>query len=179
MRFPRSVRAGAVAALLTAATIVAGFGSTIPEAAAQTTVENPSGLPVPRFVSLRSNEVNLRTGPGLTHPIEWVYQRKGLPVMVIGEFDTWRQIRDHEGAEGWVHQSMIDGERSFMIVGDQAIGHLTPQPEAKAAVRMQPGVIGRLIECDETDWCLVSVQGYRGWVERRQIWGSLDGEVFR
>jgi SH3-like domain-containing protein len=66
-----------------------------------------------------------------------------------------------------------------MIVGEQAVGHLTPQAESKAAVRMQPGVVGRLIECDATDWCLVSVQGYRGWVERREIWGSLAGEVFR
>ncbi|MEX0808477.1 MAG: SH3 domain-containing protein [Dongiaceae bacterium] len=179
MQFPRLVRGMAMTALcvaIMALGLVAAGGS---GASAQNTVENPSGLPVPRFVSLRSNEVNLRTGPGLTHPIEWVYQRKGLPVLVIGEFDTWRQIRDYEGTEGWVHQSMIDGERSFMVIDAQRAAHLTPQPEAKVAVRMDPGVIGQLLECDATNWCLVSVQGYRGWVERGEIWGSLDGEVFR
>jgi SH3-like domain-containing protein len=179
MRFIRPVRGFAILAILAASVAPIGPVPAIPVAYAQNTVENPSGLPVPRFVSLRSNEVNLRTGPGLTHPIEWVYQRKGLPVLVIGEFDTWRQIRDHEGSEGWVHQSMIDGERSFIVLDGQRVARLTPQLEAKAAVRLQPGVVGRLLQCDANDWCLVNAQGYRGWVERGEIWGSLDGEVFR
>jgi SH3-like domain-containing protein len=145
---------------------------------AETAIDNPSGLPVPRFVSLRSDEVNLRTGPGLNYPIEWVYQRRGLPVEVIDEFDTWRQIRDFEGTEGWVHQSMIDGQRTFLIVNDEQKIVMTPEDHAKTAARLQKGVVGEIQECDASGWCLVSVKGYRGWIRHADFWGSLDGEVF-
>jgi SH3-like domain-containing protein len=148
------------------------------DAVAQTSIDNPSGLPVPRFVSLRSDEVNLRTGPGLTYPIDWVYKRKELPVEVIDEFDTWRQIRDFEGTEGWVHQSMIDGKRTFMILGEQRVITLIPEEHAKSAARLQPGVIGEIQECLESGWCLVSAKGYRGWIKRELLWGTLEGEVF-
>lgn len=147
-------------------------------ARAQTAIDNPSGLPVPRFVSLRSDEVNLRTGPGLNYPIDWVYKRKGLPVEVIDEFDTWRQIRDFEGTEGWVHQSMIDGERTFLILNEEQPILLTPEDEGKSAARLQRGVIGDVQECNETGWCLVSVKGYRGWIRRENFFGVLEGEVF-
>src|SRR5579872_1021736 len=76
---------------------------------------NTSGLPVPRFVSLKSDEVNVRTGPGTRYPIQWVYRRAGLPVEVIEEYDVWRKIRDSEGTAGWVHKTMIDGKRNIMI----------------------------------------------------------------
>ena len=145
---------------------------------AETAIDNPSGLPVPRFVSLRSDEVNLRTGPGLNYPIEWVYQRRGLPVEVIDEFDTWRQIRDFEGTEGWVHQSMIDGQRTFLITNDEQPIVMTPEDHAKTAARLQKGVVGEIQECDANGWCLVSVKGYRGWIKHADFWGSLDGEVF-
>src|SRR5438067_115081 len=74
-----------------------------------------SGLPVPRFVSLKADETNVRTGPGTRYPISWVYHRQGMPVEVIEEFDVWRKIRDSEGTTGWVHRTMLDGKRSVMI----------------------------------------------------------------
>lgn len=145
---------------------------------AQTAVDNPSGLPVPRFVSLRSDEVNLRTGPGLNYPIDWVYKRKGLPVEVIDEFDTWRQIRDFEGTEGWVHQSMIDGKRTFLITNDVQPIVFTPEEGAKYAARLQRGVIGEIQECEASGWCLVSTHGYRGWIRPADFYGVHEGEVF-
>ena len=77
-----------------------------------------SGLTLPRFVSLRASEVNMRTGPGTRYPIAWVYKQRNLPVEIVDEFDTWRRIRDWEGSEGWVHQSMLHGRRSIMVVED-------------------------------------------------------------
>ncbi|HEC14175.1 MAG TPA: hypothetical protein ENI72_00310, partial [Rhodospirillales bacterium] len=84
---------------------------------AATAVEKGSGLPLPRFVSLRVNEVNMRTGPGVQYPIEWVYSRQYLPMEVIAEYSTWRKVRDWQGGQGWVHQSMLGGRRSFIVTG--------------------------------------------------------------
>jgi SH3-like domain-containing protein len=165
-----------VASLVVALACLAGLPDR--PAHAETAIDNPSGLPVPRFVSLRSDEVNLRTGPGLNYPIEWVYQRRGLPVEVIDEFDTWRQIRDFEGTEGWVHQSMIDGQRTFLITNEVQPIVMTPEEHAKSAARLQKGVVGEIQECEASGWCLVSVKGYRGWIKHSDFWGSLDGETF-
>src|SRR5919204_606278 len=74
-----------------------------------------SGLPLPRFASLRSDEVNVRTGPGTRYPVDWVFKRKGMPVEIVAEFENWRKIRDWQGASGWVHQSLLTGKRSFII----------------------------------------------------------------
>lgn len=169
-----------VASLFVTVACLAGLsaGPGHAQTATETAIDNPSGLPVPRFVSLRSDEVNLRTGPGLNYPIEWVYQRRGLPVEVIDEFDTWRQIRDFEGTEGWVHQSMIDGQRTFLITNDEQPIVMTPEDQAKTAARLQKGVVGEIQECDANGWCLVSVKGYRGWIKHADFWGSLDGEIF-
>ena len=147
-------------------------------AAETTTAANPSGLPIPRFVSLRSNEVNLRTGPGLTYPIDWIYQRTGMPVEVIEEFDTWRKIRDWEGTEGWVHQIMLDGKRTFVVIGTEIQWmRLAPENDARPAARLSAGVVGDLMECGPV-WCRATVQGYHGWIERDRIFGVLPNETF-
>lgn len=147
-------------------------------AAAETAGANPSGLPIPRFVSLRSGEVNLRTGPGLTYPIEWIYQRKNMPVEVVEEFDTWRKIRDWEGSEGWVHQSMLDGRRTFLVTAPAVyVMRLAPDNTAHPAARLSPGVVGELLECGPV-WCRADAQGYRGWIERSAIFGALPDETF-
>src|SRR5919108_2081271 len=111
-----------------------------------------TSLPIPRFVSLRSNEVNLRTGPGTTYPVEWVYVRRGLPVEVIAEFDVWRRIRDWQNTVGWVHQSMLDGKRTALIVGSDRGLLQEPTDTAPLVARLAPGVIARLLECDGP-WC--------------------------
>ncbi len=135
-----------------------------------------SGLPVPRFVSLRSGEINLRTGPGTGYPVDWVYTRRGMPVEVIAEFETWRRIRDWQGTLGWVHQSMLDGRRTALVVGEVQTLRRRPAPDAPAVARVEPGVVGELLEC-EVRWCRIEVKGYRGWLLRDQFWGAYPAET--
>ncbi len=132
-------------------------------------------LPLPRFVSLRSNEVNLRTGPGTTYPVDWVFVRRGLPVEVIAEFDVWRKIRDWQGTVGWVHQSMLDGRRMARITGVERELRSEPAEAGSVVVRLAPGVIGRLLECDAA-WCEIDAEGYRGWLKRDEFWGTYPDE---
>ncbi len=135
-----------------------------------------TGLPVPRFVSLRAGEVNVRSGPGVRYPIDWVFVRKDMPVEVIGEYETWRKIRDITGTSGWVHQSMLSGHRTIMISGDVGELHRDASVEAPVVARSEPGVVGDLLTCAE-DWCQVQVTGgHRGWVERSKLWGVYPEE---
>src|SRR5437660_12925684 len=82
-----------------------------------------SGRPLPRFASLRSDEVNVRTGPGTRYPVDWVFKRKGMPVEIVAEYENWRKIRDWQGASGWVHQSLLTGKRGFIIAAKPASLH--------------------------------------------------------
>jgi SH3-like domain-containing protein len=164
-------RSGLIVVLLLMA--VALSGADRPATAQGVGIE--TNLPIPRFVSLRSNEVNLRTGPGTTYPVEWVYVRRGLPVEVIAEFDVWRRIRDWQNTVGWVHQSMLDGRRTALIVGGDRSLLREPADSAPLVARLAPGVIARLIECDGL-WCRIEAQGYRGWLKRDEFWGSYPKE---
>ncbi|HET8727322.1 MAG TPA: SH3 domain-containing protein [Alphaproteobacteria bacterium] len=142
-----------------------------------------SGLPVPRFVTLGSDEINVRTGPGSRYPVDWVFVRRNLPVEIVAEFDTWRRIRDVEGTEGWVHQAMLSGRRSLVVTGpDIRDLRAEPSPSAATVARAEPGVVGRLLRCPaEGDagagWCYAEIGGYRGWIARSDIWGIYPGEV--
>ncbi len=130
----------------------------------------------PHFAALRVDLVNLRTGPGERYPIEWVYQRKGLPVEVTAEFDVWRKVRDSDGTEGWVHQRMLTAVRNAEVTGGMRTLRADPRPDAAAVARAEPGVIGHLLECRGA-WCRLEVQGVKGWLERSEIWGVLPGET--
>ncbi len=134
-----------------------------------------SGLPVPRFVSLRSNEVNVRAGPGRAYPIEWVFVRAGMPVEITAEFDTWRRIRDVEGTQGWVHQSMLSGRRTLVVTKEIRTIRERPNSSSAAVAQAEPGVMGRLVSC-KGDWCEVEIQGYHGWMERTDFWGVRPDE---
>ncbi|HYD70151.1 SH3 domain-containing protein [Azospirillum sp.] len=136
-----------------------------------------TGLPLPRFVTLRSGEVNVRTGPATTYPVEWVFVRKEMPVEITQEFDTWRRIRDWEGAEGWVHQSMLSGKRTVVVMGDVRSIRREPSPAAPAVARAQPGVMGWLHKC-QGEWCQVDLKGYKGWMLRSEVWGVYANEKF-
>ena len=102
-----------------------------------------SGLPIPRFVSLRSDEVNVRTGPGTRYPVDWVFKRKGMPVEIVAEYENWRKIRDWQGASGWVHQSLLTGKRSFIIASKAAALHKTPAASAEVVAKLEPEVMRR------------------------------------
>lgn len=137
-----------------------------------------SGLPLPRFVSLRAEEVNLRTGPGVRYPIEWVVTKRELPVEIIAEFDTWRKIRDSQGTDGWVHQTMLTGRRTLIVLGP-GIKRLRRSDNDGAAplANVEPGVVGRLLQCPRNgEFCRVEVEGYQGWMRRDEFWGVYKGE---
>jgi SH3-like domain-containing protein len=147
----------------------------------QTAVETrgrSTGLPVPRFVSLASNQVNVRFGPGRQYPIHWVYTRAGLPVTITAEFDTWRKIRDWEGAEGWVHSSLLSSRRTVMIADRQRELKRTPEADARTVLRAEPYVLGELLVCEGV-WCQVEIAERRGWVQRSEVWGVLPDEIIR
>ena len=134
------------------------------------------GLPVPRFVSLRSDEVNLRVGPGEQYPIDWVLTKKGLPVEIIEERDIWRRIRDAQGSEGWVHERMVSGTRMALVTGGVRVLHARPDAASPAVAQAEAGVLARLLEC-RGSWCRIEAQGIKGWVVRDQIWGVLPDET--
>jgi SH3-like domain-containing protein len=136
-----------------------------------------SGLPLPRFVSLRSDEVNLRTGPGVRYPIDWIYSRKDLPVEVIAEFEAWRKIRDWQGSEGWVHQSMLSGRRMMVVIGNPRSLRTSDADAADPVAVLEAGVLGRLVQCPRNrDFCRVEIGQVHGWLRRDEIWGVYKGE---
>jgi SH3-like domain-containing protein len=137
-----------------------------------------ASLPVPRFVSLRSDEVNVRTGPGVRYPIDWVFVRKTMPVEVLAEVDTWRKVRSLDGTEGWVHQSMLTGRRTAIVIGSETRSlHQRNDPATPTIAELEPGVIGGLLECRDA-WCRLEVAGQKGWLPRDQLWGVLPTENF-
>lgn len=139
-----------------------------------------TGLPVPRFVTIRANKVNLRTGPGVRYPIDWEYRHAGLPVEIVGEYGTWRKVRDWQGDEGWMHQSMLSGRRSFMVRGDVGSLRETADRNARLIARLEAGVLGRIAECPATGaWCKVEVEGFAGWLERERMWGIYPDEMIQ
>jgi len=136
-----------------------------------------SGLPIPRFVTLRTDETNVRTGPGTRYPIQWVYHRIGMPVEIIEEYDLWRKIRDVEGTSGWVHKTMLDGKRSVIVKGKQPhIIRRDPEPDAKPILKVEPMVAARVMEC-QPDWCRIQIEGRKGWIEKKFLWGVYPDEV--
>ena len=135
-------------------------------------------LPVPRFVTLRSDKVNVRTGPGEQYPIDWVFTRKDMPVEIVAEFNHWHRIRDVEGTEGWVQERMVTGKRAVIVRGQQRLLRARPSGEAEIVARAEPGVIAKLIECQPA-WCRVEAGGVGGWLKRDEIWGVYPGEVIQ
>jgi len=136
-----------------------------------------SGLPLPRFVSLRAGEVNLRTGPGVQYPVEWVYRKSGLPLEVIAEYKTWRKVRDWEGSQGWVHQTMLSSKRSFIVTGGTRNIHAKSDPKSRPVASVQTGVSGQLVACPgQSEFCRVDVEGFEGWLNRADFWGILKDE---
>ncbi len=140
-------------------------------AAAQDGRLGASGLPLPRFVSLKSGEVNLRTGPGKRYPIDWIYRRRGLPVEIIDEFEDWRRVRDHDGTVGWVHRFMLVSRRTVLVTGQTRTLRRRPEPAATGLAYLEAGVIADLKDCHKA-WCLIEAQGFDGWLHRTEIFGT-------
>ena len=141
------------------------------------TEESAPPLPVPRFVTLGTDEVNVRTGPGLRYPIKFIFNKEGFPVEIIKEFDVWRQIGSRDGDEGWVHKSLLSGKRAVIITGHIQTLFKSPDNGTKPVVRLEPGVIAILDRCDN-EWCYLSVASYKGWMKRESLWGVYPDEKF-
>lgn len=134
-------------------------------------------LPLPRFVSLRSDKVYVRAGPALRYPIKWIYKRANMPVEIIQEFDNWRKIKGFDGEEGWIHQSLLSGERTVLI---KEAADLVPLREgfssqARMIARIEPQVVANIDQC-AGEWCRIETGGYRGWVQRNFLWGIYEDE---
>lgn len=135
-------------------------------------------LPVPRYVSLKSDEVNVRTGPGVQYPVEWVFRRRHMPLEVVQDFDQWRKVRDIEGAEGWVHHSVISGKRYGLITGEIRSLRRRPEPGAADVAQLEPGVIAQILEC-QGRFCRLEAGGIKGWLARSEFWGVYPNETIK
>lgn len=168
--------------LLICAALATGMVPATP-ASAQASATGPSGLPLPRFVSLKANKVNMRVGPGKDYHVEWQFTRRGLPLEILQEFDTWRKVRDSEGAEGWIQQSLLSGSRTA-IVRPWARGEkdqnarLRDKPVSRSEVvaLVEPGVVAEVKECHE-GWCLLELSGATGYLKQDELWGVYPDET--
>lgn len=151
------------------------------------------GLPVtawadgqlPRFVSVKTGEARIRSGPGTQYPIEWVLVRPDLPIEITAEFDVWRKVRDWEGVEGWVHRRTLTSRRTVMVI-DRSVVPLRAEADDRADVvaRAEPGVVGPVLRCPPpedaaTGWCYVDLDGHRGWAPRTALWGVYPDEIIQ
>jgi SH3-like domain-containing protein len=149
--------------------------------AEQVAAGTASGLPVPRFVSLKADKVNVRLGPAKDHEVAWVYSRSALPVEVIAESDNWRRIRDWEGAEGWVYHSLLSGRRTALVSpqtkGKEAPLPLHAKPDGKSYVsaQLESGVLGTVKRCGN-GWCRIAGDGFDGWIEQQRLFGVYPNE---
>jgi SH3-like domain-containing protein len=137
-----------------------------------------SGLPLPRFASLRASDVNMRTGPGTRYPIEWVLTRQGMPVEITAEYEVWRRVRDPDGDEGWVHKNALSGRRAALVTG-KGVHELRDDDndQAPLVAHLTESATGRILKC-EKDWCKLDFSGHRGWLKKSEFWGAYPGEIF-
>jgi SH3-like domain-containing protein len=161
--------------------ILAGavLGASVSTASAAKDVLTTSGLPIPRYVSLKSDHVNVRAGPTKDNDVAWVYTRSGLPVEITAEFENWRRVRDSEGAEGWVYHSLLSGRRTAVVTmkSKDELAPLYASADSSSAVtaRLQAGVIALVKKCDQ-HWCRIAGEGFDGWIEQERLWGVYADE---
>ena len=118
----------------------------------------------------------MRAGPGREFPIKWQYQRKGLPLKVVGEFDVWRKVTDHDGTTGWMHVSTLSIKRMALITDTTVKIHKSADETSRTIAVAEQGVLAELEYC-RGGWCKITTSGLTGWIFRRSLWGLLEGEV--
>jgi SH3-like domain-containing protein len=140
-----------------------------------------SGLPVPRFVSIKADRVNVRGGPDKDHDVSFIYTRVGWPVEITAEFENWRRIRDSDGSEGWVYHSLLSGRRTaavqLKVKTDMAPLHAKPDATSPVTARLEVGVLGTVKSCTGA-WCHIAGDKFDGWVEQTDLWGVYPNEKF-
>ena len=135
-----------------------------------------TNLPIPRFVSIKASEANVRRGPSLTHRVDCVFQARDLPVEITAEHGHWRRVRDRDGVGGWVHHALLSGVRTGIVDVDMAALRIRADGSAPLRAQLERNVVGRILNCDGT-WCRFLAGGYRGWILQTEIWGTRDGEI--
>lgn len=135
-----------------------------------------TNLPLPRYVSLKAAEGNVRRGPSLNHRIDWVYKRRNLPLQVVAEYGHWRRVLDRDGVGGWVHYSLLSGTRTVIVEQDMVALHRLAARDAPVLARAEQGVIARLGSCS-SQWCRIGADGHWGWVPKSVLWGVAPGEL--
>ena len=135
-----------------------------------------TNLPIPRFVSIKASEANVRRGPSLTHRVDWVFQARDLPVEITAEHGHWRRVRDRDGVGGWVHHALLSGVRTGIVDVDMASLRTRADNNSPLRAQLERNVIGRILNCDGT-WCRFQAGGYRGWILQTEIWGTRAGEI--
>jgi SH3-like domain-containing protein len=149
-----------------------------PPAKIDPTKGTTTGLPLPRWAAFRSDDVNLRSGPGMQYPIDWVYHRRDLPVQILREFEVWRLVQEQDGTKGWVHEATLTGRRGYVVQGGEQVLRDGPQDTAGAVARLESGVVGLIDRCPAgSDWCAVRAGGYHGWLKREAVYGVSATEV--
>lgn len=187
-------RTAALRAALAIVLAAAAWAGAQSEASAQTAApaappagKSESGLPLPRFVSLKADRVNLRAGPGTDYPTSWVYRRAGLPLEVLSEFEGWRQVRDSEGATGWVVQSLLSGRRTALVTpwelkpkkaAPQLPVRVSDSDSARVVVNVEAGVIANVHSCDGR-WCHVTIDKFNGYLPQKKLWGVYENEIVK
>jgi SH3-like domain-containing protein len=136
-----------------------------------------TGFPLPRYVSIKAAEANARRGPSRSHRIDWVFQRRDMPVMIVAEHGHWRRVVDRDGVGGWLHYTLLSGVRTAIVEAERLPLYQRPDTSSMIRAEAEQGVIGTLREC-HGDWCEMEVAGYRGWVEASGLWGVDPGESF-
>jgi SH3-like domain-containing protein len=142
-----------------------------------TKIGEDSKLPLPRFASLRAKETNLRSGPGKRYPILWVYKQGAVPVEIIDEVQNWRRVRDVAGDSGWLHRSLLSGNRTAMFVVGLHNVYANPDATTAPILRVREGVIIKLEQCT-AQWCHIDVNDRQGWVQKTSLFGVYPSEVF-
>ncbi len=165
-----------LAVVLAGGMLGASFSTTV---FAKDSVPTTSGLPVPRYVSLKSDHVNVRAGPTKDNDVAWVYTRSGLPVEITAEFENWRRVRDSEGAEGWVYHSLLSGRRTAVVTmkskDELAALHDRADETGAVTARLQAGVVASGKKC-ASGWCHIAGSGFDGWIEQPRLWGVYADE---
>lgn len=135
-----------------------------------------TSLPLPRYVSLKTDEGNVRRGPSIGHRIDWVFRRRNMPLRVTAEFGNWRRVEDSDGQGGWIHFSLLSGVRTVLVQQDDTALRARPGPRAPVLAKAEAGVVARLGEC-LPGWCRIGADGVRGWVEKTALWGVEADEL--
>ena len=135
-----------------------------------------TGLPIPRFVSVKSTKVNVRRGPDYSYKIDWIYTRAGIPLKIDAEYGNWRRVIDFQGEGGWVHSRLLSGKRYIIFLKSKAILKRKPNKKSPPVAIIQKGVIAKLISSDK-HWSEISINGYSGWILNDAIWGTATDIV--